>query len=73
MRFQFFSGYEYSSADSISRPPAGELAVSAHTRPHIAIAIYTPSIALTIITGLPLHQCVLIMGSSPRLYTTLVE
>lgn len=38
---------------------------------HVAIAIYAPSIILSLITGLPVAVCVLIMGVSTTVYTTL--
>ena len=37
---------------------------------HVAIAIYAPSIALSLVTGLPIEQCVLLMGVFTTLYTS---
>jgi SSS family transporter len=38
---------------------------------HVAIAIYAPSLVLSILTGLPLYSSVLIMGVFTTLYTAL--
>jgi SSS family solute:Na+ symporter len=37
---------------------------------HVAIAIYGPSLAMSIATGLPLYQCVLGIGALTTLYTS---
>jgi SSS family transporter len=37
---------------------------------HVSIAIYAPSIALSLVTGLPVWQCVLLMGAITSLYTS---
>src|SRR5437899_2087959 len=72
MRFPFYTGYEYLERrfDLKSRLLVSSLFLLTRGA-HVAIAIYTPSIALTIITGLPLYACVLIMGVFTTLYTTL--
>lgn len=38
---------------------------------HVAIAIYAPSLIIKLVTGLPLWECVLVMGVISTLYTTL--
>ncbi|MEO7653603.1 MAG: sodium/solute symporter [Bryobacteraceae bacterium] len=37
---------------------------------HVAIAIYGPSLAMSLATGLPMYQCVLGIGALTTLYTT---
>lgn len=37
---------------------------------HVAIAIYAPSLALTVVSGMPLWQCVLVIGLLTTIYTT---
>src|SRR5207253_2984310 len=37
---------------------------------HVAIAIYAPSIALSLVTGLPVWQCVLLIGAVTTVYTS---
>jgi sodium-coupled monocarboxylate transporter 8/12 len=71
MRFRFYSGYEYLERRFDVKPRLFVAILFLLTRAgHIAIAIYTPSIALTLITGVPLYQCVLLMGIFTTFYTT---
>jgi SSS family transporter len=72
MRFRLYTGYEYLDRrfDLKSRLLVAVLFLFTRAG-HIAIAIYTPSIALAIITGVPLYGCVLMMGVFTTLYTTL--
>src|SRR5205807_7398462 len=37
---------------------------------HVAIALYGPSLALNLITGLPVMQCVLLIGAVTTIYTS---
>jgi sodium-coupled monocarboxylate transporter 8/12 len=72
MRFRLYTGYEYLDRRFDLKSRLLVAALFLFTRAgHIAIAIYTPSIALAIITGVPLYACVLIMGVFTTLYTTL--
>lgn len=72
MRFPSYTGYEYLERrfDLKSRLLVSSLFLLTRGT-HIAIAIYVPSIALTLITGLPAYVCVLIIGAFTTLYTTL--
>lgn len=38
---------------------------------HVSIALYAPSLVISLVTGLPVWQCVLLMGSITTFYTTL--
>ncbi|NWG12630.1 MAG: sodium/solute symporter [Acidobacteria bacterium] len=38
---------------------------------HVAIVIYAPSLVISIVTGLPVWQCILFMGGFTTFYTTL--
>jgi SSS family transporter len=72
MRFRFFTGYEYLERrfDLKCRLLVSGLFLLTRGS-HIAIAIYVPSIALRIITGLPMHVCIPIMGVFTTVYTAL--
>lgn len=37
---------------------------------HVAIAIYGPSLALNLVTGLPVFQCILLIGAITTIYTS---
>ncbi len=38
---------------------------------HVAIALYAPSLVISLVTGLPVWQCILLMGAITTFYTTL--
>ena len=38
---------------------------------HVALAVYGPALVINMVTGLPVWQCILLMGSFTTLYTTL--
>lgn len=71
-RFKLFTGYQYLERRfDLKTRFLGALLFSFLRGAHIAIVIYTPSIALKVITGLPLYVCVLIIGLLTTAYTTL--
>lgn len=38
---------------------------------HVSIALYAPSLVISLVTGLPVWQCILLMGAITTFYTTL--
>jgi SSS family transporter len=72
MRFRFYTGYEYLERrfDMKCRLLASSMFLLTRGG-HIAVAIFAPSIALKVITGLPIYVCVLITGVFTTFYTTL--
>ena len=71
-RFKFFTAYEYLERrfDLKTRLLGSGLFMLLRGS-HVAIVIYAPSLVLSLITGLPLWGCVLIMGVCTTIYTTL--
>lgn len=72
MKLHLYTGYEYLERrfDLKTRLVASGLFLLMRGS-HVAIAIYAPSIILSILTGLPLYISVLVMGVSTTVYTTL--
>lgn len=72
MRLKLYTGYEYLERrfDLKTRLMASGLFLLMRGS-HVAIAIYAPSIILSLLTGLPLYVSVLIMGVCTTIYTTL--
>jgi len=72
MKFRFYTGYEYLERrfDLKTRLVVSGLFLLMRGS-HVAIAIYAPSIILSLLTGLPLYVSVLIMGAFTTAYTTL--
>jgi len=71
-RFKFYTAYEYLERrfDLKTRLLGSGLFLLMRGS-HVAIVIYAPSLILSLITGLPLAACVLIMGVCTTMYTTL--
>ncbi len=71
-RFKFYTAYEYLERRfDLKTRLLGSAIFLLLRGSHVAIVIYAPSLILSIITGLPLYACVLIMGVCTTLYTTL--
>src|SRR6185312_12302997 len=72
MRLKLYTGYEYLERrfDLKTRLVASGLFLIMRGS-HVAIAIYAPSIVLSILTGLPLYVSVLVMGVFTTIYTSL--
>jgi sodium-coupled monocarboxylate transporter 8/12 len=71
-RFKFYTAYEYLERRfDLKTRLLGSSIFLLLRGSHVAIVIYAPSLILSIITGLPLAGCVLIMGLCTTLYTTL--
>ena len=71
-RFKFYTAYEYLERRFDLKTRLFGSAVFLLLRgSHVAIVIYAPSLILSLITGLPLAGCVLIMGLCTTIYTTL--
>lgn len=72
MRFKFYTAYEYLERrfDLKTRLVVSGLFLLMRGS-HVAIAIYAPSIVLSLLTGFPLHSSVLIIGLLTTIYTTL--
>src|SRR6185312_3824593 len=72
MKLKLFTGYEYLERrfDRNARTVASGLFLLMRGS-HVAIAIYAPSIILSLLTGMPLHWSVLIMGVFTTFYTSL--
>jgi sodium-coupled monocarboxylate transporter 8/12 len=71
-RFKFYTGYQYLERrfDVKVRLVGSALFLLARGA-HMAIVIYAPSMVLSLLTGLPLTGCVLVIGVLTTLYTTL--
>jgi len=71
MRLKLYTGYEYLEHrfDLKTRLMASGLFLLMRGS-HVAIAIYAPSIILSLLTGQPLYVSVLIMGVCTTIYTT---
>jgi SSS family transporter len=71
-RFKFYTAYEYLERRfDLKARLLGSAIFLLLRGSHVAIVIYAPSLILSLITGLPLAGCVLIMGICTTLYTTL--
>jgi SSS family transporter len=71
-RFKFYTAYEYLERRfDLKTRLLGSAIFLLMRGSHVAIVIYAPSLILTLITGLPLTGCVVIMGICTTLYTTL--
>lgn len=72
MRFKFYTAYEYLERrfDLKTRLLVSGLFLLMRGS-HVAIAIYAPSIVLSLLTGFPLYLSVLMMGFFTTVYTTL--
>lgn len=71
-RFNFYTAYEYLERRfDLKTRLLGSVLFLLVRGSHVAIVIYAPSLILSLITGLPLAGCVLIMGGCTTLYTTL--
>jgi SSS family transporter len=72
MKLRLYTGYEYLERrfDLKTRLVTSGLFLLMRAS-HVAIAIYAPSIVLSILTGLPLYMSVLVMGVFTTVYTTL--
>jgi solute:Na+ symporter, SSS family len=71
-RFQFYTGYEYLERRFDLKTRLLGSALFLLTRGgHVAIVIYAPSMVLSLLTGVSLGACILVMGTVTTLYTTL--
>src|SRR5689334_10328229 len=71
-RFSFYSAYEYLERRfDLKTRLVGSVIFLLMRSSHVAIVIYAPSLTLSLITGLPLMGCVLIMGICTTAYTTM--
>jgi SSS family transporter len=71
-RFKFYTAYEYLERRfDLKTRLFGSTIFLLLRGSHVAIVIYAPSLILSLITGLPLAGCVLIMGLCTTAYTTL--
>jgi len=71
-RFKFYTAYEYLERRfDLKTRLVGSAIFLLLRGSHVAIVIYAPSLILSLITGLPLSGCVLMMGICTTLYTTL--
>ena len=71
-RFQFYTGYEYLEKRFDLKTRLLGSALFLLTRGgHVAIVIYAPSMVLSLLTGVSLWACILVMGTFTTLYTTL--
>jgi solute:Na+ symporter, SSS family len=71
-RFQFYTGYEYLERRFDLKTRLLGSALFLLTRGgHVAIVIYAPSMVLSLLTGVPLGACIIVMGTVTTIYTTL--
>lgn len=71
-RFNFYSAYEYLERRfDLKTRLVGSAIFLLMRSSHVAIVIYAPSLILSLITGLPLIGCVLVIGVCTTLYTTM--
>lgn len=71
-RFNFYTGYQYLERRfDVKVRILGSTLFLLTRGAHVAIVIYAPSIVLSILTGLSLTGCVLLIGAFTTLYTTL--
>jgi solute:Na+ symporter, SSS family len=72
MRLKLYTGYEYLERRFALKTRLLASGLFLLTRgSHVAIAIYAPSIVLSLLTGLPLYVSVLTVGVFTTIYTTL--
>jgi SSS family transporter len=71
-RFRFYTGYEYLERrfDLKTRLVASTLFLLIRGS-HVAIVIYAPSTVLSLLTGIPLWGCIVLIGGFTTFYTTL--
>jgi sodium-coupled monocarboxylate transporter 8/12 len=71
-RFKFYTAYEYlETRFDLKTRLVGSAIFLLIRGSHVAIVIYAPSLVLSLITGVPLAGCVLMMGICTTVYTTL--
>jgi SSS family transporter len=71
-RFKFYTAYEYLERRfDLKTRLLGSAIFLLMRGSHVAIVIYAPSLILSLITGMSLAACVVIMGACTTLYTTL--
>jgi SSS family transporter len=71
-RFKFYTGYQYLERRfDVRVRTLGSFLFLLTRGAHVAIVIYAPSIVLSLLTGLPVWGCVLLIGAFTTLYTTL--
>ncbi|HLY59624.1 MAG TPA: sodium/solute symporter [Terriglobia bacterium] len=71
-RFKFFTAYEYLERRfDLKTRVVGSAIFLLIRGSHAAVVIYAPSLVLSLITGMHLSTCVLIMGVFTTVYTTL--
>jgi sodium-coupled monocarboxylate transporter 8/12 len=71
-RFKFYTAYEYLERRfDLKTRLLGSVIFLLLRGSHVAIVIYAPSLILSLITGLPLAGCVLIIGGCTTIYTAL--
>ncbi len=71
-RFKFYTAYEYlEKRFDLKTRLLGSALFLLLRGSHVAIVIYAPSLILSLLTGLPLAGCVLIMGGCTTIYTAL--
>jgi SSS family transporter len=70
--FNFYTGYQYLERRfDVKVRVIGSMLFLLTRGAHVAIAIYAPSIVLSLLTGLSLTGCVLLIGAFTTVYTTL--
>src|SRR5271157_4683666 len=71
-RFNFFTGYQYLERRfDLKVRLLGSTLFLLTRGAHVAIVIYAPAVVLSLLTGLSLTGCVLLVGAFTTLYTTL--
>jgi sodium-coupled monocarboxylate transporter 8/12 len=71
-RFKFYTGYQYLERRfDVKVRLVGSALFLLSRGAHVAIVISVPSMVLSLLTGLPLTGCVLVIGLLTTLYTTL--
>jgi len=71
-RLEMFTAYEYLEKRFDLRVRTVASALFLFIRgSHVAIAMYAPALILTVVTGIPLVWCVVLMGFVTTIYTTL--
>jgi SSS family transporter len=71
-RFKFYTGYQYLERRfDVKVRLMGSVLFLLTRGAHVAIVIYAPSIVMSLLTGLSLTGCVLLIGTFTTFYTTL--
>jgi len=71
-RFKFYTGYQYLERRfDVNVRLVGSALFLLTRGAHVAIVIYVPSMVMSLLTGLPLLVCVLLIGALTTVYTTL--